>query len=224
MMLSHLTEGGVVAGNVYDKYCTRNLLARRLMARFLQDVKALVMSVDAPDIHEVGCGEGRLSVFLARETGRMVRGSDVSRRIISQAKALAAKLDVPVEFRVAGLETLTPPQDTATLVVCCEVLEHVPDPHTALAKLVSLANPYLLISVPREPIWRLLNLARGAYWSRRGNTPGHLQHWSQKQFMRFLSPVARIVEVRSPTPWTMVLAARGERACPSTRTSPASPS
>jgi len=27
------------------------------------------------------------------------------------------------------------------------------------------------VSVPREPLWRMLNMARGAYWKSLGNTP-----------------------------------------------------
>jgi hypothetical protein len=30
--------------------------------------------------------------------------------------------------------------------------------------------------VPREPIWRIGNMARGRYLGDLGNTPGHIQH------------------------------------------------
>ena len=67
------------------------------------------------------------------------------------------------------------------------------------------AQRWLLASVPREPLWRALNVARGAYVSRLGNTPGHLNHWSRRAFIRLLSAHGEIVEVRSPFPWTMLL-------------------
>ena len=38
----------------------------------------------------------------------------------------------------------------------------------------------LLVSVPREPLWRGLNMARGAYMRDLGNTPGHVNHWSKR--------------------------------------------
>ena len=205
-MPSTVVENGIVAGNVYEKYNTRNPVARCLVARFLRDVRELVLSVEAPDIHEVGCGEGQLSLFLARETQRRVRGSDFSQQIIKKAVAAAAGADMPIEFKAAGLNELIPPEDAASLVVCCEVLEHLADPEASLWKLTSLAKPYLLISVPREPIWRLLNLARGAYWKNWGNTPGHLQHWSRGRFVDFLTPAVNVLTVRSPLPWTLVLA------------------
>ena len=40
---------------------------------------------------------------------------------------------------------------------------------------------HLLVSVPREPLWRALNMLRGAYWRALGNTPGHLNHWSKRR-------------------------------------------
>ena len=98
-------------------------------------------------------------------------------------------------------------------MVCCEVLEHLEDPARGLEVLAELARPWLIASVPREPLWRALNLARFSYISALGNTPGHLNHWSKHGFERFLAERFEIVEVRSPLPWTMALcrAARSTR-------------
>ena len=49
------------------------------------------------------------------------------------------------------MQTLDPAADSAELVVCCEVLEHLEHPEAALATLASLARPWLIASVPREP-------------------------------------------------------------------------
>jgi len=59
--------------------------------------------------------------------------------------------------------------------------------------------------VPREPIWRILNIARGKYIGDLGNTPGHVNHWSRRGFIDLLSRRFDVVEVRSPLPWTMAL-------------------
>ena len=61
------------------------------------------------------------------------------------------------------------------------------------------------MSVPREPLWRMLNLARGAYVRDLGNTPGHVNHWSDAGFVALLARYGEVVEVRSPFPWTMLL-------------------
>jgi hypothetical protein len=84
-------------------------------------------------------------------------------------------------------------------------LEHVPDPERALAVLAALARPHLIVSVPREPLWRVLNLARGRYWRDLGNTPGHLQHWSTLAFLDLLQDHLEVLELRTPLPWTMAL-------------------
>jgi len=59
--------------------------------------------------------------------------------------------------------------------------------------------------VPREPIWRALNLARGKYVRDLGNTPGHLGHWSRRGFLELLGGRLEVVAVRTPLPWTMAL-------------------
>ena len=91
------------------------------------------------------------------------------------------------------------------LVAAIEVLEHVADPPAALAEMARVAARWLLVSVPREPLWRMLNLARGAYVGELGNTPGHLHHWTPGSFRRLLAGHGEIVSARAPLPWTMLL-------------------
>jgi SAM-dependent methyltransferase len=191
-------------GNVYDKYATRNPVERRLVGAFLDDVRELAASTEAGEAHEVGCGEGELSLMLAREGLRM-RGSDVSAEVVEEARRRAAAAGLEVDYRAAPIESLAPPGDAAELVVCCEVLEHLDDPERALDTLVELAQPWLLVSVPREPLWRVLNLARFKYVGELGNTPGHLGHWSRRGFLGLLRSRVEVVDVRSPVPWTMAL-------------------
>jgi 2-polyprenyl-3-methyl-5-hydroxy-6-metoxy-1,4-benzoquinol methylase len=196
--------GHDIGGNLYPKYTTRNPAARWLVAGFLDALDDLVRRTGAREIHEVGCGEGFLGTRLAAH-GLRVRGSDVSPAAIATARARAAELGQAISFRVADLYGLEPERDAAELVVCCEVLEHLPDPGRALDTLARLARPHLIASVPREPLWRLLNLARGKYWRGLGNTPGHLQHWSSARFVAMLESRLEVVEVRTPLPWTMAL-------------------
>jgi 2-polyprenyl-3-methyl-5-hydroxy-6-metoxy-1,4-benzoquinol methylase len=197
-------EQGIVAGNYYDKYGTSNPVARFLMKRFFGAVEELVASTQAREIHEVGCGEGHLSRLLARK-GLSVRGTDFSGQIIVKAGALAQEEGIEVAYRAASIYELTPQVDSAPLVVCCEVLEHLEHPDEALEILAHLAKPYLLVSVPREPVWRMLNLLRGKYVLHFGNTPGHVQHWSRPAFLRLLRGYFDIIEVRCPLPWTIAL-------------------
>jgi 2-polyprenyl-3-methyl-5-hydroxy-6-metoxy-1,4-benzoquinol methylase len=191
-------------GNVYDKYGTSNPVARRLMAGFMSQLDELVERTGASEAHEVGCGEGELAIRLASRGIRM-RGTDAFPQVLEEARRRAAAASVEIDFEATPVEELDPARHAAELVVCCEVLEHLGDPERALDVLASLARPWLLASVPREPLWRALNLARLSYVGELGNTPGHLNHWSRGEFVRFLTRRFEVVEVRSPTPWTMAL-------------------
>lgn len=195
------TEGG---GNLYPKYATRNPIARRLMQGFLSDFQELARKTGARTVLEVGCGEGHLSSLLAAE-GRVVRAVDISPSVIHLARHLHGQDNPSLQFDVADVDMLDPVRDRADLVVCCEVMEHLLDPAEAFDRLVRLASPYLLVSVPREPLWRILNMLRGRYLPTLGNTPGHIQHWSRGAFLSFLGARAEIVEARSPLPWIMAL-------------------
>jgi 2-polyprenyl-3-methyl-5-hydroxy-6-metoxy-1,4-benzoquinol methylase len=191
-------------GNVYDKYGTSNPVARRLMAGFMAQLDELVERTGATEAHEVGCGEGELAIRLARR-GIRVRGTDAFPQVLDEARTRADAAGVEIDFEATPAEQLKPARHGAELIVCCEVLEHLEDPERALDVLAGLARPWLIASVPREPLWRGLNLARLSYVGELGNTPGHLNHWSKREFVRFLTRRFEVVEVRSPTPWTMVL-------------------
>jgi 2-polyprenyl-3-methyl-5-hydroxy-6-metoxy-1,4-benzoquinol methylase len=191
-------------GNVYDKYGTSNPVARRLVARFMASLDELVRRTRAGEAHEVGCGEGELAIRLAR-AGLRVRGSDAFPAVLAEARQRARAAGVEIEFEASPVGDLDPARDAAELIVCCEVLEHLEDPQPALDVLARLAKPWLIASVPREPLWRALNLARLSYVSELGNTPGHLGHWSKRGFERFLGTRFEVVDVRSPLPWTIVL-------------------
>ena len=203
MSASVPADPAIAGGNLYPKYTVRNPIARFLVDRFLATLLDLARQSGARQVHEVGCGEGFLSAMLAQHDFS-VRGSDVAAAAVAAARGRG----LPASFRVADLYDLAPERDGAELVVCCEVLEHLPDPDRAVQLLARLARPHLIVSVPREPLWRLLNIARGRYWGDLGNTPGHLQHWSTAGFLALLEPHLEVRSLRTPLPWTMALCRR----------------
>ena len=138
-----------------------------------------------------------------RLQGRRLVGIDLEEESI---QAGWAQRQAPnLEYRVMRAENLPFADSEFDLASAIEVLEHVPDPAHTLAEMVRCASRHLLVSVPREPLWRGLNMARGAYLRELGNTPGHLNHWSRRSFVRLLARHGTVAEVRSPFPWTMLL-------------------
>jgi 2-polyprenyl-3-methyl-5-hydroxy-6-metoxy-1,4-benzoquinol methylase len=195
---------GTVTGNTYDKYGSTNPVVRRLMAGFERSLDELLTRAGPQSLLDVGCGEGVLTQQWAQRLpdGRVV-GIDLEDPHI---QAEWAKRQAPnLEYRAMKAENLPFAGDEFDLASAIEVLEHVPDPEHTVAEMARVARRWLLVSVPREPLWRALNMARGAYLKDLGNTPGHLNHWSKRGFVALLSRHGEVVETRSPFPWTMLL-------------------
>jgi len=89
-------------------------------------------------------------------------------------------------------------------ILLLEVLEHLEDPAAALREIFRVARHSVVVSVPNEPLWRILNFMRGKYWSDWGNTPGHINHWSRAEFISLISQFGEIISVHSPKPWTII--------------------
>jgi SAM-dependent methyltransferase len=196
---------GTVTGNTYDKYGSTNPVVRRLMAGFEGTLDELFTQADAQSLLDVGCGEGVLTHQWAQRLGdqRRVVGIDLDDPLLHAEWAKRAAPNL--EYRVMKAENLPFADGEFDAATAIEVLEHVPDAEHTVAEMARVATRWLLVSVPREPLWRGLNMARGAYWKDLGNTPGHLNHWSKRSFVALLSRHGEVVQARSPFPWTMLL-------------------
>jgi SAM-dependent methyltransferase len=199
-----VSKDGVVTGNTYDKYGSGNPVVRRLMAAFERDLDELFGLAAPTSLLDVGCGEGVLVHSWAQRLGNArVVGIDLEEDSI---QAGWSERQAPnLEYRVMEAENLPFADREFDLASAIEVLEHVPDPEHTVSEMARCAERHLLVSVPREPLWRMLNMARGAYWPALGNTPGHLNHWSRRSFVEMLSRHGEVAQVRSPFPWTMLL-------------------
>ncbi len=201
-----LSSSKNIAGNYYPKYTTNNRIAKILMSHFLKSFDTLVEIVAPNSIHEVGCGEGYIISRYALK-GLILKGTDTSKEIISQAIQRNDLLDLGILFETRSIEELGE-EDKADLIICSEVLEHVENPQKALGILSNLASPYLLLSVPNEPLWRVLNMFRGKYLLNLGNTPGHINHWSKKGIVQLVERYFQILKIETPVPWTILLCKR----------------
>jgi SAM-dependent methyltransferase len=198
------TAAEVPTGNTFDKYGSSNPVVKRLMAGFHGALDEL-WAVAAPEsVLDVGCGEGVLTSEWAERLGDgCVVGIDLDDPKLRAEWAERARANL--EFRVEEATSLSFGDDEFDMAAATEVLEHVPEPEATVAEMARVARRWLLVSVPREPLWRGLNMARGAYLRDFGNTPGHVNHWSKRAFVSLLSRYGTVEEARSPFPWTMAL-------------------
>jgi len=190
-----------IVGNHYDKYGTRNPIARALMRGFLAAVGELYRECRPRRVLEVGCGEGLLAQHLwhvAAPPERFV-ACDL------ELDRVACGLEPGIEFVEASIYALPFAAGSFDLVVCCEVLEHLDDPGRGLAELARVAERRVLVSTPWDPVWRAMNMVRGHYLRDLGNTPGHIQHFTRRSLQRLAERHLRVLERRTPLPWTILL-------------------
>ncbi|MDB5175738.1 MAG: class SAM-dependent methyltransferase [Candidatus Saccharibacteria bacterium] len=156
---------------------------------------------------ELGCGEGfsteRLRKILPE--GITLDASEFVEQLVPLAQAKNPTVTITQE----SIYELQHKPESYDLVFLLEVLEHLDYPEQALEEITKILKPggKLILGVPREPIWRALNMARGKYLKDFGNTIGHLNHWSSTGLIKFMKQhFGPILTYKQPLPWTIVLA------------------
>jgi SAM-dependent methyltransferase len=185
------------------KYERAGTLERRLLARFRARLLAAVQPLAPRRVLDAGCGEGHVTAWLAAA----LPASEIT-GLEGRAEALAAFRERNPGLRaVEGDLCALPFLDRAfELVLCTEVLEHLPQPRGALHELGRVCSGHLLLTVPHEPFFRAGNLARGRYLTRLGSTPGHVSTWGRCAFLRLVETEAEPLRWISLFPWQGVLA------------------
>ncbi|MCC5866324.1 MAG: class I SAM-dependent methyltransferase [Wenzhouxiangella sp.] len=202
-------SGSQEDGEFVGKYESSGRIGQILINRFFDAVTGLVRPClgEVRGILEVGCGPGYSTQRLAALAGeRRLIASDISPGLLARARMLNP--DIPLISQ--SVFDLAHPNKSFDLVVMLEVLEHLDRPAVALQELHRVCSRFLVLSTPREPIWRMLNCARGKYLKDLGNTPGHVQHWSSRGLVAEVSPYFEVIAVARPLPWTVLLLAPRE--------------
>lgn len=193
-----MTDYNNVAGNYYDKFGSKNPVVRAMMNGFKSTLLGLLQEIEYQSMLEIGCGEGHIQALL---TPHHAIAFDIDWQIVRDAQS---RFPQSAYFVGDGMQ-IALPSHSFDVTLAIEVLEHIPQPEKIIREAQRLTRRYAIFSVPNEPLWRILNMARGRYLTDWGNTPGHIQHWSKQQFVDTLSPYFEILTVRSPIPWTFVL-------------------
>ena len=192
-------------GNATEKYAAGNPVTRRLLDRFLRTLDGQVKAIAPASILDVGCGEGIVSERFARLLPHTrILGIDADTAAL-QDEWQTRQLD-NLSFQVGSAYELPFEDDSFELACAIEVLEHLERPRDALAEMARVASRVLLLSVPREPHWRVSHFLAGRDVAQFGNTPGHVNHWSKAGFGKLVGDYGDVTELLSPFPWTVARA------------------
>ncbi len=196
-------EQTIITGNVFDKYNSKNPVFKYLMKNFMTSLTGFIDNSHNLNILEAGCGEGYLADIITSTLKNVTYiGFDIEDEIVSKARENCKNGN----FMLGSIYELSSFKNQKfDYVLLSEVLEHVNEPDKALKTLSELNADKFIFSVPDEPIWRVLNILRFKYLKDLGNTPGHIQHWSQKKFKNLIGEYFRIIEFKSVFPWSMAL-------------------
>ncbi|CAN5623271.1 hypothetical protein BH23BAC4_BH23BAC4_16260 [soil metagenome] len=135
-------------------------------------------------ILDAGCGEGYVSNLIAeRNPQAKLTGIDASEGAIAYAQTNFGHAG---DYQVASIFELPFPDNHFDLVLCSEVLEHLDDPMSALEELKRVSRRHVLITVPREPIFKFLNDVGKTL--RLCGDPGHVNFWTKQDFQDVFQP------------------------------------
>jgi 2-polyprenyl-3-methyl-5-hydroxy-6-metoxy-1,4-benzoquinol methylase len=189
------------SGN-YQKYQNTNPIQRYLIDRFYIAIMDMIAKANGNSLFDAGCGEG-LSIqrIFRKEQEFRIFGMDLSFPAVQLAKKIhnqsmyvqGSVLDIPFK------------DESFPIVVCLEVLEHLENPEQGLRELLRVSGSFILLSVPNEPYFQIVNFLRGKNLSRWGNDIGHLEHWSSNGFINFITQQTKVLFWRTSFPWTIAL-------------------
>ncbi len=186
----------------YRKHTHRNPIQRFLINRFFKTLIKEAKTLHPKTILDVGCGEGfTLNRLRKSNIGKDLIGVDTLKTAIELGKKQFPNLDL----REGSAYKLPFKDNSFDMVLCLEVLEHLDNPAKALSEIARVSKKYAIISVPKEPWFRISNFLRGKNLKRWGNDIEHINHWSARSFKKFVSKDMRIYAVKKPFPWTMIV-------------------
>lgn len=205
-----LNDKKINAGELWayclGEYQSTNPLVKILYRNYFSSLQRIIQTFESNwKLLEVGCGAGESS----REINGMLKGqylevSELDGRLVNKLLESAPPYRISQES-VYALQRIDNEFDVIFLL---QVLEHISEVGRALQEIFRVAKRLIVISVPNEPLWRILNILRGKYWLAFGNTPGHINHWTVQQLIQLIKRHGQIISIYNPVPWTIIVAKR----------------
>jgi SAM-dependent methyltransferase len=187
-----------------QKHLNPNPIQRALLDKFHQCIVALIRQTGVTRLLDAGCGEGFVLQHLQQQHLPLstTMGGDFSADALAWGRNHLGHGAPLTQFDVHHLPF---PDDHFPLVICLEVLEHLPDSTLGLRELARVSSEYLLLSVPHEPFFRGANFLRGKHVRALGNDPEHFHNYSGRSFQGMVSSVVDIVWHGYSFPWQIAL-------------------
>ena len=185
-----------------EKYRNNNPVAKWLLSNFFKKISAIISTLNITDsILEIGCGPGESSrQILKMLEGQHFEASEYDAGLVDLLK----RANFPVSVTHESVYTLNRQDNEFDCVILLEVLEHLDDYRAALDEVFRVSKKHVIISVPNEPLWRILNVVRGKYLGQLGNTPGHINHWGVGAMTRLANEFGVCVQVKTSLPWIVL--------------------
>ncbi|XAS76701.1 methyltransferase domain-containing protein [Dermatophilaceae bacterium Sec6.4] len=100
------------------------------------------------ELLDVGCGPGTITVDLARIVAPgKVLGLDIANAPLNEARDLAARAEIAVDFAVGDVYDLQLADDSVDVVHAHQMLQHLTDPVAALREMARVCRPGGVIAV-----------------------------------------------------------------------------
>ena len=189
---------------VQRKHINKNPLMKLILKKFNNDIIESISLINPKSILDIGCGEGFVTIEVANKTKAKIVGIDKEKDAIKFAIS-NNKLE-NMEYSTGDIFKLDYFKDNSfDLVMSLEVLEHLENYEKAIEIMSKLSKKYLLLSVPNEPWFRMANVLRLKYLKRFGNTPGHVNNWTRKEFRALCMKYGKIIKFKTSGVWNIVL-------------------
>lgn len=187
----------------YEKHTNQNPISRFFLDNFTKVLLETIKPLKPESILDVGAGEGFVLEKLRKgKIGKKLEGIEY----MDEAIELGKKTNPQVKIKKGDIYKLPYKDNSFELIICTEVMEHLEDPKLALAELKRVTSKYVVLSVPNEPLFTIQRFFRGKNMLKLGDHPEHIQHWNSNSFRSFVGDQMNVKEVKTPLPWTMVIA------------------